>query len=93
MFSGRVRRKVKALRIARSSPGVPPFTRSRSFSVRGWKRYMNASMSRTPCASAAACISRHWAAESASGFSQRTCFFFSAARIVHSRWRLFGSGM
>ncbi len=92
MLSRLLRRKVKALRIAFGSPISPERTIATTRSVRGWKRYMKASMSRTPCSSAAAAISSHSAASSASGFSHRTCFPARAARIVHSRWRLLGSG-
>jgi len=64
-----------------------------TLSVREWKRYMNASISFTPFASAARCISKHSAAVIASGFSQSTCFRASAARTAHSQCMLFGNGM
>ena len=54
---------------------------------------MNASMSRTPSASATATIRSASAAVMASGFSHRTCLPARAAAIVHSAWRWFGSGM
>ena len=54
---------------------------------------MNASISSTPLARAAADISRHCALLSASGFSHRMSLPASAAAIVQ-RWCIpFGSGM
>jgi hypothetical protein len=50
-------------------------------------------MSRRPLRSAAAAICRASSALLASGFSQSTCFPASRARMVHSAWWLFGSGL
>ena len=51
---------------------------------------MNASIRRTPGASAASTIRSASAAVMASGFSHRTCLPAAAAAIVHSAWRWFG---
>ena len=54
---------------------------------------MKASISRTPARSATSIIRSASAADSASGFSHRTCLPASAAAMAHVACRWFGSGM
>ena len=54
---------------------------------------MNASIQTTPRATQWSIICSVSARVRAAGFSQRTCLPASAARVDHSAWRWFGSGM
>jgi hypothetical protein len=59
--------------------------------VCGWQRYMNASISIRPAASAAANIASASTVVTANGFSHRTCFPAFSASIVQSRCIEFGN--
>ncbi len=76
-----------------SLPTAPPSTSSRTLAVCGWWRYMNASVSTRPLASAAANASSTSAALREYGFSQSTCLPAASARIVHSWCMPFGREM
>jgi hypothetical protein len=71
----------------------PKRTSSLAATQVGWWRYMKASMSTTPARWQASTMRSASADVVASGFSQRTCLPASAARMVQSAWRWFGSGM
>ena len=74
-----------------SRPISPDATSSATACQDGWRRYMKASMSVTPSASARRrSCARASSAVRASGFSHRTCLPARAAAIAHSACRWFG---
>ena len=93
MLAGSSLKYENQLWTAVSRPIRPDATSSRTATHDGWRRYMNASISRTPSASQASTIRSASAAVIASGFSHRTCLPARAAAIVHSACRWLGSGM
>lgn len=85
--------KVNAARTACNSPMAPPSISARARACWGWKRYMNASISRTPCCAQSATSAAASAASTVRGFSHRIGFPALAARRVHSACMLLGSGL
>ncbi len=78
---------------ARTAPISPILTSSMVRRHCGWKRYMKASIRRTPFFRQ--CSRQAWAcpASKASGFSQSTCFPASALLRSHSACRWLGRAM
>ena len=93
MFASSVMVKLNAARTTRTSPTAPPRTSSTSCAVCGLWRYMNASVSTRPSRSATSKARSTSSGCRLSGFSQRTCFPASSARIDHSTCIEFGSGL
>jgi hypothetical protein len=91
MFASPLTVKLNAARTTRSAPIAPLSTRSFRRAVCGLCRYMNASIRSRPARSAVSNARSTSSGRRLSGFSQRTCFPASNARIDHSTWSELGS--